>query len=67
MSSSRQSDEETPRETEEDRAARHERERIESNERYERDRQEASQKHERERLEERDEEKRRQEGRKESS
>lgn len=40
-------------ESDEDRAARHERERIEANERWERERKEASEKHERERLEER--------------
>lgn len=42
------------RESDEDRAARHERERIEANERYERERKESGEKHERERLAERD-------------
>lgn len=67
MSSSRSAENESPQETDEDRAARHERERIESNERYERDRQEASEKHERERLEERAAEKARKQERDERS
>lgn len=41
-------------ETEDDRADRHERERIEANERYERERKESHDRHEKERLEERD-------------
>jgi len=67
VSSSEKNENETPRETDEDRAARHERERIEANERYERDRQAASEKHERERLEERAAEKTRQDGRTDKS
>lgn len=46
-------------ETDEERAARHERERIESNLRWEKERKEASERHERERLEEREAAKRR--------